>query len=80
MPAMINDWLLFGATIIIQALAAAVVYGRFSQKIEDNSSRTVENTKALEIHRNRLDNHDVELGKMASWRDGYNAGSKSVSV
>ncbi len=61
-------------SLAVQLVVAAYVYGKFTQKIEENSSRTVEHSKALELHRGRLDGHDVQLGELKAWRDGYNAG------
>lgn len=64
-----------GISLAVQLIVAAYVYGKFTQKIEENSERTIEHAKALEIHRGRLDGHDVQLGEMKAWRDGYNAAS-----
>lgn len=62
-----------GATIVIQLLGVTYVYGKLTQRVSDGAMRTKENTEQLETHRSRLDGHDVQIGKLQAWRDGYDA-------
>lgn len=61
------------ATLLIQIVAAAYVYGKLTQQVGENAARTREHGIQLEVQRGRIDNHDVQIGELKAWNAGYEA-------
>ncbi len=64
-------------------LGCAYVYGKLTESVSANAKALTE----LRIeHSKRLDDlddasgaHDVAIGKLQEWKDGFNAGSRSAT-
>ena len=47
--------------------------GKLTQQIADNKARIDEHDDTLKDHNKRISDHDVEIGNLVAWRNGYNA-------
>lgn len=63
-------------TFLSTLCVGAYVYGKLTQQTSDNSKRLDTQAGMLEGHAERIGIHDVKIGRLEQWKDGFNAGSR----
>lgn len=65
----------FGSILGIATTVICVSFwsGKMTQQIADNKVMLLEHDVTLQAHAEKLSDHDVELGKLNEWKNGYNA-------
>jgi len=70
-----SSWFPALATLLVQIVTGAFVYGRLSQTTGEHGSRLDKHDARLDRSDERISGHDVEIGELRAWRAGYDAGS-----
>jgi hypothetical protein len=65
---------LLGALVTIASIA--FVAGRLREKQEEHGERIGEHAELLKSHASTLTDHEVQLGRLNEWKDGYNAAAR----
>lgn len=66
--------------ILTTIVCVAFISGKLTQQISDNRKMLEEHDKTLIDHADRLSEHDVKLGRLQEWKDGYNAAARIVGA
>jgi hypothetical protein len=56
------------------------IYGKMAQKVEDTQASVKAQGVRLDTHDGRLNDHDVSLGRLHEWKDGFNAGARKLGT
>jgi len=65
-----------GITLLLVAVGGGVMWGTLTEKVAGQTKRL--DGHKLEIARVelRLNDHDVQIGKLEEWKSGYNAAAR----
>jgi hypothetical protein len=64
------------AGILVTIASVAFAAGRFREKLGEHGERLGEHTDLLKTHSDTLTDHEVQLGRLNEWKDGYNAAAR----
>lgn len=72
-----------GLGIVASLLTAAFVYGKLTQRQNDQSGRIdkvegvqEKHAERFDVHSERIGEHDVKIGKIEEWKSGFSTGVK----
>jgi hypothetical protein len=62
-----------GITLVGTVGVGGIMWGTMSEKVSGHTKRLDNNATEHERFDSRLTSHDVTLGRLQEWKDGYNA-------
>lgn len=66
------------ATMLITIMGFVFISGRLTERLDEHSTRLDAHDDVLGAHAAKLNEHAVAIGKMDSWKAGFDAGSRST--
>lgn len=63
-------------TLLATVIAASYTHGKLTQRVEQNSADISDISEIQADHGKRLNEHDVALGRLKEWKEGFNAASR----
>jgi len=63
-----------GITLLLVLFGGAVLWGKLTEKVEGHDRRLDSHKAEIFEINNRLIAHDVDIGRLKEWKDGFNAG------
>lgn len=65
-----------GITLLLVAVGGGVMWGTLTEKVSGLSKRADSHKAEIGAIDARLNNHDVQIGRLQEWKDGYNAAAR----
>lgn len=65
-----------GCGLLVTVLGIAYTSGKLTQRIDDTEKVVGGHAETLAEHAARLGVHDVDLGRLKEWKDGFNAAAR----
>jgi hypothetical protein len=63
-------------TLVATIIGASYTHGKLTQRVDQNVLDINDHSERLTEHAERLGAHDVALGRLSEWKDGFNAASR----
>jgi hypothetical protein len=62
--------------VLATIIGVAFTSGRLTEKLGEHKVRLDEHATTLKAHSETLTDHEVQLGRLNEWKDGYNAAAR----
>lgn len=63
-------------TLLVMIGGFAYTWGTLSEKVSGQSKRIDEHRDSIALQEQRLNAHDIQLGRLEEWKAGYNAAAR----
>jgi len=63
-------------TLLLVAVGGGVMWGTLTEKVKGHTLRLNSHGAELATVDRRLNDHDVEIGRLKEWKEGYNAAAR----
>ena len=63
-------------TLLLVAVGGGVMWGTLTEKVAGQTKRLDSHKQELGAIDARLNNHDVQIGRLEEWKSGYNAAAR----
>lgn len=78
---MIFNWAAVAAAgsifgVLATIIGVAFTSGRLTEKLGEHKVKLDEHAEAIKAHGETLTDHEVQLGRLNEWKDGYNAAAR----
>lgn len=75
------NWAAVGAvvsviTLLLLLIGGGVMWGKFTERVDGQSKRLDSHKAAIAVIEERLNDVDVQVGRLQEWKDGFNAAAR----